>query len=184
MYVQVGCGQRDVLTRKPIRAGPSPKAREAGERVVDLFAGVGQFSIPIAVHAKPGVIHAIELNPIAHGYLCENIRLNRVGHLVSPIKGDCEAVAPRGIADRVLLGILHVTHRYLSLALEVLKPEGGLSTTTRAYPSVSGSAVPSSESGRQRGNGGRNPGEARGEVRPGGGPRGGRCQNRPEVRLE
>ena len=103
-----------------------PKLVQPGERIVDLFAGVGQFSIPIAKHAQPAEVYAIELNPTAYEYLCENIRLNRVGHVVKPIRGDCEAVAPQGIADRVLLGILHVTHRYLPLALEVLRPEGGV----------------------------------------------------------
>ena len=103
-----------------------PKLVQPGERIVDLFAGVGQFSIPLAKRARPGEVYAIELNPTAYEYLCENIRLNRVGPVVKPIRGDCEAVAPRGIADRVLLGILHVTHRYLPLALEVLRPEGGV----------------------------------------------------------
>ena len=103
-----------------------PKLVQLGERIVDLFAGVGQFSIPIAKHARPSEVYAIELNPVAYGYLCENIRLNRVGHVVKPIQGDCEAVAPRGIGDRVLLGLLHITHRYLPLALEVLRPEGGV----------------------------------------------------------
>jgi tRNA wybutosine-synthesizing protein 2 len=34
-----------------------------GECVVDMFAGIGQFSLPMAVHAKPRRIHAIEWNP-------------------------------------------------------------------------------------------------------------------------
>lgn len=97
-----------------------------GEVVVDLFAGIGQFSIPIAKLASPSAVHSIELNPTAHYYLCENVRINRVGHLVRPLLGDCERFAPRGVADRVLMGILHVTHRYLPLALEVLKPGGGV----------------------------------------------------------
>ncbi len=97
-----------------------------GEVVVDLFAGIGQFSIPIAVHAKPGRIHAIEINKVAHGYLSENVRINKVGHIVNPIMGDCSEVAPRGVADRVMMGIIHVTHMYLPLAMEVLKPGGGL----------------------------------------------------------
>jgi tRNA wybutosine-synthesizing protein 2 len=112
-----------------------PKLVEPGEIVVDLFAGIGQFSIPIAKHARPSRVYAIELNPIAHGYLHENIRLNRVGHIVKPLLGDCSVVAPRGIANRVVLGILHVTHRYLPLALEVLKPGGGIIHYHESVPS-------------------------------------------------
>jgi tRNA wybutosine-synthesizing protein 2 len=103
-----------------------PKLVAPGETVVDLFAGVGQFSIPIAKHGKPHRVYAIELNPVACRYLAENVRMNRVGHIVVPIQGDCLKVAPRGLADRVLMGILHVGHRYLPLALQVLKPEGGV----------------------------------------------------------
>lgn len=95
------------------------------EVVVDLFAGIGQFSIPMAVHAKPKRIHAIEINRVAHQYLLENIRINKVGHIVSPVLGDCNEVAPRGVADRVIMGIIHVTHLYLPLAMQVLRPEGG-----------------------------------------------------------
>ncbi|TKJ25638.1 MAG: SAM-dependent methyltransferase [Hadesarchaea archaeon B3_Hades] len=111
------------------------KLVEPGEVIVDLFAGIGQFSIPIAKHARPSRVYATELNPIAYGYLRENIRLNRVGHVVKPLLGDCSAVAPRGVADRVVLGILHVTHRYLPLALEVLKPSGGVIHYHESAPS-------------------------------------------------
>ncbi|MEM2250756.1 MAG: class I SAM-dependent methyltransferase family protein [Candidatus Hadarchaeales archaeon] len=97
-----------------------------GEVVADLFAGVGQFSIPIAKRGRAKLVYAIEKNPIAFKYLCENVRLNKVGHIVMPILGDCALVAPRGIADRVILGILHVGHVYLPLASEVLKEDGGV----------------------------------------------------------
>jgi len=97
-----------------------------GEIVADLFAGVGQFSIPIARRGRARLVYAIEKNPVAYRYLCENVRLNRVGDRVVPILGDCREVAPRGVADRVILGIIHVGHLYLPLAGEVLKDEGGI----------------------------------------------------------
>ncbi len=112
-----------------------PKLVQPSETVVDLFAGVGQFSIPIAKNARPSQVYAIELNPIAYGYLRENIRLNRVGHIVKPLLGDCSVVAPRGVADRVVLGILHVTHQYLPISLEVLKPSGGVIHYHESVPS-------------------------------------------------
>ncbi len=106
-----------------------------GEVIVDMFAGVGQFSVPIAVHAEPGKIHAIEMNPVAHRYLADNVRINRVGNTVSPVLGDCGVAAPRGAADRVIMGIIHVTHRYLPLAVDVLKPEGGVIHYHETVPS-------------------------------------------------
>jgi len=115
--------------------GRIAKLVRPGETVVDLFAGVGQFSIPIARHAKPYKVYAIELNPMAYSYLCENIRLNRVGDVAEPLLGDCEKVAPLGVADRVIMGILHVTHRYLPLAIQVLKSSGGVIHYHESAPS-------------------------------------------------
>ena len=91
-----------------------------------MFAGVGQFAIPISKHANPSKVYAIELNPVAYRYLCENVRINRVGHKVIPLLGDCEKVAPLGVADRVIMGLLHLSCVYLPLAMQILKPSGGI----------------------------------------------------------
>jgi len=106
-----------------------------GEVVLDMFAGVGQFSIPIARHSKPRKVYAIELNEVAHRYLRENVRLNRVGDIVEPKLGDCAKVAPLGAADRVIMGMLHVTHEYLPLAMRALKPSGGVIHYHESTPS-------------------------------------------------
>ncbi|MEW6592711.1 MAG: class I SAM-dependent methyltransferase family protein [Candidatus Hadarchaeota archaeon] len=115
--------------------GRLPKLVRDGEVVVDMFTGVGQFSIPIAKHSRPSRVYSIEVNPVAHGYLVENVRINKVGHIVVPLLGDCEKVSPRGVADRVVMGLLHVTHKYLPLAMEVLKPEGGVIHYHETVPS-------------------------------------------------
>ena len=115
--------------------GRLPKLVGKGEVVVDMFAGVGQFTIPIAKHSEPSRIYAVELNPVAYKYLVENVRINKVGHVVTPLLGDCEKVSPKGLADRVVMGLLHVTHRYLPLAMEVLKPEGGVIHYHETVPS-------------------------------------------------
>lgn len=94
-----------------------------GETVVDMFAGIGYFSIPMAVHSKPGKIFAIEINPVAFGYLKENIALNRVEGIIEPIRGDCALVTPRGIADRVIMGYLDA-HEYLEHGIRALLPGG------------------------------------------------------------
>ena len=47
-----------------------------GETVVDMFAGIGYFSIPMAVHSRPRKILAIELNPQSYQFLCQNIEAN------------------------------------------------------------------------------------------------------------
>lgn len=96
------------------------------EVVVDMFAGIGYFSIPMAVHSSPKKIISVELNPVSFGYLQENIRLNHVEDLVEPILGDCAAVTPENVADRVVMGYVGTTHHYLINGIRALKPEGGI----------------------------------------------------------
>jgi tRNA wybutosine-synthesizing protein 2 len=100
-----------------------------GEIVVDMFAGIGQFTIPITVLANPEKVYAIEINPEAYAYLAENIRLNGVEDEAQPILGDCKRVAEeelRGVADRVIMGYFRGTIEALGPALGALKPEGGI----------------------------------------------------------
>jgi len=97
-----------------------------GETVVDLFAGIGYFSIPIAVHSPVGEIYSIEINPNAYHYLCQNINLNKISDIVKPSLGDCRDLSPKGVADRVLMGYIGNTHHYLDVAMDALKEEGGV----------------------------------------------------------
>ena len=92
------------------------------EVVVDMFAGIGYFTLPVAVYGKAKV-YACEINPVAYQYLKENILLNDVCHLVKPLLGDCREVAPRNIANRVIMGYLD-SIKFLPYAIEVLKKEG------------------------------------------------------------
>lgn len=94
-----------------------------GEIVVDMFAGIGYFSIPMAVHSAPKKIIALEINPVAFDYLRENVKLNKVEEIVEPIPGDCAGVCPIGIADRVIMGYLEA-NMYLELGIRALLPGG------------------------------------------------------------
>jgi tRNA wybutosine-synthesizing protein 2 len=95
------------------------------EIIVDMFAGIGYFTLPLAKYTGAKKVYACELNPIAYRYLCDNIRLNKVGSKVVPLKGDNRDVAPDHIADRVVMGYLHDTYEYLPKAIRTLMPEGG-----------------------------------------------------------
>ncbi|MDK2831931.1 MAG: tRNA wybutosine-synthesizing protein 2 [Methanolobus sp.] len=96
------------------------------ETIVDMFAGIGYFTIPMAVHAKPKKIIAIEINPQSYGYLKENISLNKVEGIVEARNGDCAELTPKGVANRVLMGYVNTTHHYLDAGITALKPEGGI----------------------------------------------------------
>ncbi len=95
---------------------------EDGEVVVDMFAGIGYFSIPISVHSNARRIYSIEINPDSYHYLLENIRLNGVQNIV-PILGDSMFVTPEGVADRVVMGHIYC-HDFLPVAIRALREKG------------------------------------------------------------
>ncbi len=105
-----------------------------GETVVDLFAGIGYFTLPLAARAGASRVYACEKNPDAFEFLEENIRLNGVGDRVVALLGDCRKTAPRGQADRVFLGYLKGTEKFLPAAIAALKEEGGILHFHEAYP--------------------------------------------------
>jgi len=96
------------------------------EVVVDMFAGIGYFSIGIAKTSKPKRVYSIEINPVAYHYLWENIRLNKLEHKNFPIFGDCVVeISKLGrVADRVIMGLLPSCKEYLVDAMKVVKPNG------------------------------------------------------------
>ncbi|MEM0444475.1 MAG: hypothetical protein QXO86_00320 [Nitrososphaerota archaeon] len=97
------------------------------EVVVDMFAGVGQFSVPIAYHARPAKVYSIEINPEAYSFLVKNVERNRVSETVEPRLGDCRRLVEDlgQVADRVVMGYIHETLGFLSYALRALNEAGG-----------------------------------------------------------
>ncbi len=97
-----------------------------GEVVVDLFAGIGYFALPIAVHSKPKIVYAVEKNPASYNFLCENIALNNVTDIVKPILGDNREVAPQNVADRIIMGYFGATIRFLPTAFRCFGDNYGI----------------------------------------------------------
>ncbi len=90
-----------------------------GERVFDMFAGIGYFALPMA-RAGAGVT-ATEINPTAFRYLLENAALNGVTDRIDAYRADCRDVETS--ADRVVMGY-YDSHEYLNSALAALDGEG------------------------------------------------------------
>ena len=91
------------------------KLAKSNEVVLDMFAGIGYFSLPLAKKVKK--VYSIELNPISYHYLNENIRINRIIN-IEAIRGNCAEIVPRLKikADRIMMGYLPSPFRYLGAA--------------------------------------------------------------------
>lgn len=95
-----------------------------GEVVIDMFAGIGPFSILIAKTRSPKAVYAIDLNPEAVKFMKENIALNKV-MAVTPILGDArEEIAKLEKADRIIMNLPHDASGFVPDALRALKPGG------------------------------------------------------------
>jgi tRNA wybutosine-synthesizing protein 2 len=101
------------------------QASTSRETVIDLFAGIGYFTLPMAVYSRPKKIFACEINPLAYRYLSENIVLNHVTTIVEPLRGDNRKTAPKDCADRVILGYLKEPQIFLSTAFDCLRNHVG-----------------------------------------------------------
>jgi len=97
----------------------------SGERVTDLFAGIGYFTVPAARAQPDATFVAVEKNPTSYRYLAENVRLNGVEGRVRALLGDNRraALEPRA-SDRVVLGYLPSSLPWLDVALRVAAPDG------------------------------------------------------------
>ncbi len=96
---------------------------EAGERVLDMFAGVGYWTLPAAVAGAD--VAAVELNPVATDYLREGVALNDVEDRVTVHEGDCRDIVPEldvtGF-DRVFMGYFEARERsYLEHAFTAVE---------------------------------------------------------------
>ena len=99
------------------------KLVEDNETVIDMFAGIGYFSIPIGVHSNAKQVYSIEINPNSFHYLKENIKLNKINNII-PLLGDCMDITPEYSADRIIMGYVKTTHHYLKTAIDSLNNGG------------------------------------------------------------
>lgn len=103
------------------------KEVKENEKILDMFAGIGYFSIPIGIHSKAKEIYSIEINPDSYKYLKENIELNKINNNYERIKailGDCKDINFNFNFDRIIMGYVKTTHYYLKSAIDNLKKGG------------------------------------------------------------
>lgn len=113
------------LFRERVRVAEHVGSQEV---VVNMFAGVGCFSLLIAKKLTVGKVYSIDINPTAIQYMKENIRVNRVYGQMIAILGDAKNVIEKRFhhkVDRVLMPLLEKALDYLPYALLELKNSGG-----------------------------------------------------------
>ena len=95
-----------------------------GETVVDMFAGIGYFTLPLAKLAHAKRVIACEINPLAHHYLRQNLVLNGVENVVETYLGDNRTLPYENVADRIVMGYIGSTEASLPKAMELIKKNG------------------------------------------------------------
>ena len=105
-----------------------PKMVKEGEVIVDMFAGLGYFSLPMAKLSKPKKIYSIEINSVSFNFLKENIKLNNISN-IEAINGDnrkiIDELVEKGIkADRIIMGYLPPPKKFLPWAFKIIKRKG------------------------------------------------------------
>lgn len=113
-----------------------------GEKIVDMFSGVGPFAVMIAKTHPNVKVYAVDVNPDAVSYLERNVRVNRVDGRVIPILGDARQMVNGkliGIADRVIMNLPEKAFEFVDIACRAVKSVGGIVhfyTFTRAPASL------------------------------------------------
>ncbi|MDG5777934.1 class I SAM-dependent methyltransferase family protein [Haloarculaceae archaeon H-GB2-1] len=136
--VHVEHGTKYALDLADVMFSPGNKAERArmaeavseGERVLDMFAGIGYFTLPMA---RAGAsVTAVERNPASFRYLVENVQLNDVTAQVQAYRADCRDVTADLSVERIVMGYYEASEpsedghgwRYLDHALDALESDG------------------------------------------------------------
>ena len=96
------------------------------EEILVMFSGIAPFPLVIAKNAKPKIIYAVEINPDAHKYAIENIKLNKMEDKIKLYKGDVRLVVPRlnKKFDRIAMPLPKGGEDFLDVALRAIKKNG------------------------------------------------------------
>ncbi len=96
-----------------------------GESILVMFSGVAIYPLVISKNTKVKQITGIEINPIAHKYAIENLKLNKITN-VKLILGDVKKITPKlNIKfDRIIMPLPKGAESFLRLALNGIKRKG------------------------------------------------------------
>ena len=97
-----------------------------GEKILDMFCGIGPFPIVIARN-KEVDITAVDINESAIRYLDENIKLNKLKGNITSHCGDIKQVS-KGFKtkyDRIIMNLPGLAYTFLDVAVDLVE-DGGI----------------------------------------------------------
>ena len=96
-----------------------------GEKILDMFCGIGPFPIVIARN-KDVDITAVDINESAIKYLDENIKLNKLKGNIESHCGDVREVS-KGFKtkfDRIIMNLPGLAYSFLDVAIDLIEDDG------------------------------------------------------------
>lgn len=105
------------------------KLTEPNEVIVNMFGGIGTFSIIISRYNKSAKVYSIDSNPIATDMCRQNIEINKLTGNVIPVLGDAEQEihkSLKGIAKRVLMPLPEKARDFVDAAVSSLENGSGM----------------------------------------------------------
>ena len=100
----------------------------SGEIIVDAFAGIGYYTLPMLMRSNAEHVYACEINPNSIQALENGAKLNNVSERLTILEGDNLSTMKQvyHLADRVHLGILPSSETVWLSAISCLKSSGGM----------------------------------------------------------
>ena len=96
-----------------------------GEKILDMFCGIGPFPIVIARNRNVDIT-AVDINGEAIKYLNENIRLNKLKGSIQTYTGDIAEVSKQFNSkfDRIIMNLPGLAYTFLDLAVDLIEDDG------------------------------------------------------------
>ncbi|MCS7111263.1 MAG: class I SAM-dependent methyltransferase family protein [Ignisphaera sp.] len=104
------------------------KQVKENERILNMFAGFGPYSIIVSKYGKPSYVLSIDINESAVRYARENIELNKVASLNEIIHGDALVLTPslQSEFDRVLMPLPDLFEKAVEASVLIVRNGGTL----------------------------------------------------------
>lgn len=96
------------------------------ESVLVMFSGCSVYPLVIAKNSGVKEVYGIEMNPVAHKYALENLKLNKLEDKIKLFLGDVKKVLPKinKKFDRIIMPLPKTADTFLDIGLDKIKKNG------------------------------------------------------------